>query len=224
MYLCTLTFCMEISPLSFLTGTAPAVDWIPTSPYTCTKTISFQILHVKGKTPPLEYHKWCLCVPVAGCRNCPSFWRLLVTLVRLKSKFPLKSQSLSDGYSESSISENFIRSHLLVYSCFLSGKAINRLSEQELSNGVFFWRTVLATFQSSKILGSIISADCDVCATGAWLGLARYTFCLRPHPHELREGRLLTITYYINCSKDSIQVKKVRLKYYLIWNLSKTMF
>ena len=146
MYLCTLTFCMEISPLSFLTGTAPAVDWIPTSPYTYTKTISFQILHVKGKTPPLEQqdnfvsdftcqrehllsnnHKWCLCVPVAGCRNCPSFWRLLVTLVRLKSKFPLKSQSLSDGYSESSISENFIRSHLLVYSCFLSGKAINRL-------------------------------------------------------------------------------------------------
>ena len=103
----------------------------------------------------------------------------------------------SDGYSESSISENFIRSHLLVYNCFLSGKAINRLSEQELSTGVFFWSTVLATSQWSKILGSIISADCDVCATGAWLGLARYTFCLRPHPHELREGRLLTITYCI---------------------------
>ena len=69
--------------------------------------------------------------------------------------------------------------------------------------------------KSFKILVSVTSADCDVCATGAWLGLARYTFCLRPHPHELREGRLLTITYCVIAVKTVLKFKKVNLKYYL---------
>ena len=70
-------------------------------------------------------------------------------------------------------------------------------------------------YLKSKILVSIISADCDVCATRAWLGLARYTFCLRHHPHELREGRLLTITYCAIAVKTVLKFKKVNLKYYL---------
>ena len=69
--------------------------------------------------------------------------------------------------------------------------------------------------KSFKILVSVTSADCDVCATGAWLGLARYTFCLRPHPHELREGRLLTITYCVIAVKTVLKFKKVNLKYYI---------
>ena len=69
--------------------------------------------------------------------------------------------------------------------------------------------------KSFKILVSVTSADCDVCATGAWLGLARYTFCLRPRPHELRDGRLLTITYCAIAVKTVSKFKKINLKYYL---------
>ena len=73
--------------------------------------------------------------------------------------------------------------------------------------------------KSFKILVSVTSADCDVCATGAWLGLARYTFCLRPHPHELREGRLLTITYCVIAVKKVllIKVQKGKLKVLLMY-------
>ena len=61
---------------------------------------------------------------------------------------------------------------------------------------------------SFKILVSVTSADCDVCATGAWLGLARYTFCLRPQPHELREGRLLTKTYCVIAVNAVLKLKR----------------